>query len=194
MKVLANSEMQVNLYTLEILFIIIGWDTGLAQYYNNKCEMSRKRVNTYISPNLQIYRALYKFHTCIYFNMTYVEPNVKCKKIHMIWKSLFRRFQERNIVGVYFKTFRNMAERISISRQVEWQIGIAKRLSTFPSAFRVFTQTGIHIHQSLGVIEIGGNRSWCFPRLGHDGAQRKFYYGAPLSTSLDTTLFIIRGY
>jgi len=43
--------------------------------------------------------------------------------------------------GVYFKTCRNMAKQISIFWSAEWQIGIAKRLSTFPSAFRVFTQT-----------------------------------------------------
>jgi len=49
----------------------------------------------------------------------------------------------------------------------------------FPQPFAFLLK---HIHQSLRVIEIGGNRSWCFPRLGHDEAQRKFYYGAPLST------------
>lgn len=171
----------INLYTSEMLFIITGRQASHNIIITD--ESRKQKEKSYLVSKYAIYRILHTW---------YIHVNVK--KIHMIWMSLLRRFQERNIAGVYFKTFRNMAERISISRQVEWQIGIAKRLSTFPSAFRVFTQTGIHIHQSLGVIEIGGNRSWCFPRLGHDGAQRKFYYGAPLSTSLDTTLFIIRGY
>lgn len=64
------------------------------------------------------------------------------------------------------------------------------------SAFLLKRASIYTVRRSRGVIEIGGNRSWdvSLPRLGRDGAQRKFYYGAPLSTSLDTTLFIIRGY
>jgi len=125
------------------------------------------------------------FHACIY-RMTLLPLLLKILKIPLLLKIL----KKRNMLEYISRHAEIWRSRFQYSGRPNDKLVLQSDSRRFPQPFAFLLK---HIHQSLRVIEIGGNRS-CFPRLGHDEAQRKFYYGAPLSTSLDTTLFIIRGY